>query len=107
MYTSQVAVPPSKNAHDNHKPRIFNHLQTLRHPRKTQVLSFQQNTNSFNKTPGVGVPSAPANHRLGKGSRAIRNIAANPASKTPLSSNTETRCNLLISIISGLSAAVY
>src|SRR5258706_9106230 len=36
----------------------------------------------------------------------IKNIAENPASSTPLSSETEIRCNLLNSTSNGLSAAV-
>jgi hypothetical protein len=36
----------------------------------------------------------------------IKNIAANPASSTPLSSETEIRCNLPNSTSNGLSAAV-
>ncbi len=36
----------------------------------------------------------------------IKNMAANPANSTPLSRETEIRCNLLNSASRGLSAAV-
>ncbi len=39
-------------------------------------------------------------------SRTIKYIAANPASRTPLSSETEIPCNRLNSAIRGLSIAV-
>ena len=42
-------------------PSVFRHLQALCLLGKTQVLCFQENPNSFCKTPGVGVcRSAPA-----------------------------------------------
>src|SRR5256885_17145499 len=38
-------------------PCVFMHFRTLWPSCKTQVYCFQQNPNSFSKTPGVGVPS--------------------------------------------------
>src|SRR6266705_6906706 len=45
-------------------------------------------------------------HRVEANSRTIKYIAAKPASNTPLSSETEIRCNLPNSASNGLSAAV-
>src|SRR5256885_13555049 len=42
---------------------VFIHFQTLCRAEKTQVLSFQQNPNSFCKTPGVGWPLRPTSAR--------------------------------------------
>src|SRR6266571_2498161 len=45
-------------------------------------------------------------HRVEANSRTIKYIAAKPASNTPLSSETEIRCNRLNSASSGLCSAV-
>src|SRR5258708_34429969 len=75
-----------------------------------QAFLIQTVTHSFLKLPGLGVSHKPKrrsfDHRLAASSPTIKNIAAKPASSTPLSSQTEIRGNRPTAASKGLSPAV-